>query len=640
MALLIRNSMGKTLYGIVFVVALPLALTAWAYGLRNVVHAHAVRQPIVGVVISLLGLALVTSGMLSLWRTGGGLPMNAYPPPRLVTQGVYALLPHPIYVGFVLVCAGISIFSGSASGVWLVTPIVALACAALVFGYESPDLNQRFGRDARRHFLPDDNETAPTPTDRVRAYLLVLIPWIFIYELFVALGPPSDAVSTYFPFERHIPVWQWTEIIYFSTYLVVGLAPLFLQTARALRRFILNGWLSIAFVFPLYWLLPFIAAPRGFVASSTWGRLLQFERLADSSAASFPSFHVIWACIAAGALSSRRNRMVWYVWALLVCASCISTGSHSILDIAAGFATVIGIFHAERIWRGLLRLAEGIANSWHEWRIGPLRIINHGAYAAVGVLLGMLILDTFLGSSGDLVVISIFFCSSLGAVLWAQFVEGSPALLRPLGFYGGLVGGVIGSLVAPAVGVPVWTALAALAVAAPVIQGVGRLRCIVQGCCHGRPTHSVPGIRCTNPNSRVCRLAGLRDVEVHPTALYSLLWNAFILVVLIRLLTLHTTSTMICGMYLLLGGIGRFVEEAYRGEPQTLIIWGLRLYQWIAIATVVAGAFLTTLTNAPLAPTAQPRFHSLPTAIICGVLAWFVSAIDFPDSARRFARLT
>jgi hypothetical protein len=99
-------------------------------------------------------------------------------------------------------------------------------------------------------------------------------------------------------------------------------------------------------------------------------------------------------------------------------------------------------------------------------------------------------------------------------------------------------------------------------------------------------------------------------------------------------------AAMIGGIYLILSGIGRFVEEAYRGEPQTPVVAGLRLYQWIAIATVVAGAMVTTFTNAPLPP--RPGFDasSLPVALLCALAAWFVTGVDFPESNRRFARLT
>jgi prolipoprotein diacylglyceryltransferase len=97
---------------------------------------------------------------------------------------------------------------------------------------------------------------------------------------------------------------------------------------------------------------------------------------------------------------------------------------------------------------------------------------------------------------------------------------------------------------------------------------------------------------------------------------------------------------MVGGVYLILSGIGRFVEEAYRGEPQTPIFWGLRLYQWIAIVTVFLGAVITTLVRTPI--TSEPVIHlsSVFVALACGIAAWFVSGVDFPESSRRFARLS
>jgi prolipoprotein diacylglyceryltransferase len=97
---------------------------------------------------------------------------------------------------------------------------------------------------------------------------------------------------------------------------------------------------------------------------------------------------------------------------------------------------------------------------------------------------------------------------------------------------------------------------------------------------------------------------------------------------------------MVGGVYLILSGIGRFVEEAYRGEPQTPMLWGMRLYQWIAIVTVFLGAAITTLERTPL--TREPIMHvsSVVVALVCGIAAWIVSGVDFPDSSRRFARLS
>jgi hypothetical protein len=473
-------------------------------------------------------------------------------------------------------------------------------------------------------------------------YFVVLLPWLVAFELVSRLGAARDAVTTYASFETHLPVIEWTEAIYASTYLVVLLAPLLIRSGRALRRFAMRGLVAMALIFPLYLLLPFVVPPRSFTPTSAFGYLLMWERTPYSGAAACPSFHVVWALIAASALGegARWRRWVWTAWAALVAVSCVTTGMHSVADVAAGLVAYLVIVYIRDIWVVLLKGTERIANSWKEWRIGPARVINHGAYAGAGTLVGMWMIDTVLGRGHGWLTVSIYVASTIGAALWAQWVEGSPALLRPLGFYGGMIGAVLGAMVALLTGVSLWVVLAAICVAAPWIQSLGRLRCLVQGCCHGRATESVPGICYTHPRSRVCRLAHLAGVPVHATPLYSILWNGVIAAALLRLLQLHSPCSLICGVYLILSGIGRFVEEAYRGEPQTPIVGGLRLYQWVAIATAVAGAAITTMHSSPLPSLSTLRFSSFVIGLGCGLAAWFVTGVDFPDSSRRFARLT
>jgi prolipoprotein diacylglyceryltransferase len=138
----------------------------------------------------------------------------------------------------------------------------------------------------------------------------------------------------------------------------------------------------------------------------------------------------------------------------------------------------------------------------------------------------------------------------------------------------------------------------------------------------------------------VCRLAHLAGVPIHATQVYSIVCNAVIAAALLRLVQLQASCSTIIGIYLLLSSAGRFVEEAYRGEPQTKGLLGLHIYQWIAIVCGVAGAVVTTEHTASLPPVASVRFSSIAIGIGCGAAAWFVTGIDFPESSRRFARLT
>jgi prolipoprotein diacylglyceryltransferase len=252
----------------------------------------------------------------------------------------------------------------------------------------------------------------------------------------------------------------------------------------------------------------------------------------------------------------------------------------------------------------------------------------------------MLAIDTMLGPGRGWLSLAIFLCSTAGAALWAQWVEGSPSLLRPMGFYGGMLGAMAGAATAVFAGISLWTVFATICLAAPWIQGIGRLRCLVQGCCHGRPVENVQGIRYTHPRSRVCRLTKFAGLPVHAAPVYSILCNVATGAVLVRLLQLHASTALICGVYLLLSGMGRFVEEAYRGEPQTRDWAGLHLYQWIAILTVITGAAVTCIKDSPLLAGATPHPGSILLALGCGAVAWFVTGVDFPESSRRFARLT
>jgi Prolipoprotein diacylglyceryl transferase/PAP2 superfamily/Phospholipid methyltransferase len=637
---IMRSIVGKLVYGALFTVALPLLLVVWAIKTHDLVDLPALHSLPWGIGAVGLGVLLMGLGMASLWFVGGGLPMNAFPPPRYVSVGIYGLFSHPIYLGFSMACAGTAIAAGSASGLWLVSTTVILAIAALVLGYELPDMQARFGHGQR--LFPPDDQSAPSGMERIRCYLTVLLPWFLIYEAFVVIGVPRDAEIAFLTLENRVPVLPWTGIFYGSVYVMVLLVPWIVRTRHDLRLFSSRALISMVIVFPLYLAVPLIAPPRAFSTTGRLAELLRLDRSMDGAAAAFPSYHVIWAFLAAEALGrSPWQKRLWRAWAVLVSVSCVTTGMHAMVDVIVGVFVSFAIIRIDRVWFFLRNSSEIIANSWQEWRMGPARVINHGAYAAGGVFMGIWVIDTLLGPGKSAIPVAIFLGGSIGAALWAQVIEGSPALLRPLGFYGGMLGTSAGGIAAAwLTRTSIWPVLAVLVVSAPWIQGIGRLRCLVQGCCHGRPTSHDVGIRYTHPRSRVWRVVSLRGVPVHATPLYSLLWNVVVALVVTRIYLLHASAAMVGGIYLILSGAGRFVEEAYRGEPQTPIFWRLRLYQWVAVATVLVGALITTVSNSP--PTLRPALHtsSVFVALACGIGAWFLTGVDFPESNRRFARLT
>ncbi len=143
------------------------------------------------------------------------------------------------------------------------------------------------------------------------------------------------------------------------------------------------------------------------------------------------------------------------------------------------------------------------------------------------------------------------------------------------------------------------------------------------------------------PNSRVLALSSFGTQPLHPTPLYSILANVVIGVLLLRLWYVGAALGLIGGLYLILAGIARFVEESYRGEPQTAIVGGLRLYQWTAIASVLAGMGLSSLGGPPAPDSSGWLSASVGvTVIVFGLLTTVAMGADLPASTRRYARLS
>jgi protein-S-isoprenylcysteine O-methyltransferase Ste14 len=588
----IMHALGMAAYGVLFGAILPALLVVWARAAETSVRAPSWHDPVVGTVLALAGGTLIVSGWAALAWFGGGLPMNPYPPARYVSRGPYALLAHPVYTGFFAVCLGVSIAFGSASGLWLVSPTVALGCAALVFGYERHATKARFPGERPSPWLTlaPDEDRSPSFPQRISACVLAVLPWL------VACAGGARA---------------WDLGVFF---LALG-APFAVPSQRALRALVRDAWLAMAVLFALPLVVPSVV----------------------------PSFRVAIALLAADAWASRTSgawaaRAPWLALGLVLAAHDLSARPGLV-----GVATGIGAYALARstpaLWGVLRGLAERIANSWREVRIGRVRIINHGGWAALGTFGGIAIIGTLIGTEHLPAVVLAAFAALVGSALWAQLIEGSSMLLRPYGFYGGLIGICLSSLVSPWMGTPVWLLLGAYVVAGPYVQAMGRLRCLVQGCCHGRETTARIGIRYRHPRSRVCKLAHLTDVPVHATPLYSILWNAMTTVVLVRLWLVPSPLHLIGGVYLILNGLGRFVEEAYRGEPQTPVFAGLRLYQWMALASVVSGAVVTGIGQSAPAPAPSPNAASFAVGAAFGVVTWLAMGVDFPESQRRFSRL-
>ncbi len=631
------RALGQLAYGAVFAIVLPLLLAAWALALDRRVALPMIGTPRIGIAFAIFGATICISAIIALRVRGGGWPMSPYPPRQFVTSGIYALVAHPLYLGSVFIALGTSMMFGSAAGVWIVTPVLAASCIAFVWGFEAERTDALFGTRAHPLIhLVEASVAKPDLSDRVSVCFLALLPWYVIYESINRLGAWRAAIDTATSWDTRIPVIGWTEAIYFLAYPIVIFAPFVAKSRRELRELTMRAWIATAGSALIYLALPAHFAKRP-VPPTPFAPMMEWERAFNAPNTQLPAFHVIWVMLTMDvyARAFPRTRVLHWPVVLAVAVSCVTTGMHGIIDVAAGLVLGFLFLRIDRVWQIIVRVNERLAHSWKEWRIGPLRVINHGIYAAFAVAFGVAFITALAGEVHRGAVLLVAVAAIAGAALWAQFVEGSPSLQRPYGYYGAL----IAAIVTIAITGSGFRLLAAYAVAAPVIQAIGRLRCIVQGCCHGRPTGGI-GVRVTHPKSRVVKIANFSGVALHATAVYSILAGLAIGALLLRLWVARAPLAFIAGAYLILSSLARFVEEHYRGEPQTRVVAGLRLYQWMSIAGVVAGALLTIVPSAPAPAIDALSWSSVWIALAFGVVAYFAYGADFPESKRRFARLS
>ena len=170
-------------------------------------------------------------------------------------------------------------------------------------------------------------------------------------------------------------------------------------------------------------------------------------------------------------------------------------------------------------------------------------------------------------------------------------------LLRSGGvFYGGLIAAVTVALVYIwRHRMPMWTTTDVFAPGIALGHVVGRLGCLLAGCCFGRPT-SVPwAISFHDPNAFATSGTPL-GVSLHPTQLYEAGAEALILAFL---LAFERRGRPFPGRtfwsYMLLYGVSRFIIEFYRGDPRGTVFDALSTSQFVSVILVPLSVVMLVL---------------------------------------------
>ncbi len=240
-------------------------------------------------------------------------------------------------------------------------------------------------------------------------------------------------------------------------------------------------------------------------------------------------------------------------------------------------------------------------------KLGPLTIHTYGLAIALAFLAGTT-LSVHLGKregQNPQLLYDLIFYAMLAAIIGSRLLyvltEYRHYINDPLRifklwegglvFYGGLIAAVgVGFVFMWRQGMPVWATTDILAPGISLGQAIGRVGCLMAGCCYGAPTHAFWGITFSDPDC----LAPV-GIKLHPAQIYSSLESLAILGVLMWLRKHRSFEGQIFWAYIGMYSVTRFIIEFFRGDERGGIMLGnlvLSTSQFISLLTLITAVVM------------------------------------------------
>ena len=160
-------------------------------------------------------------------------------------------------------------------------------------------------------------------------------------------------------------------------------------------------------------------------------------------------------------------------------------------------------------------------------------------------------------------------------------------------FYGGLIAAVlVGLWLVRKYKLPVWTTGDLMAPGIALGHVIGRMSCLLAGCCYGRPTNVPWAITFKDPAAAI-NVGTPLGIPLHPTQLYD---AGAELIILAILLATEKRGNKFPGRtfwgYLVLYAISRFIIEFFRGDDRGMAFNVISTSQIVSAAIVPLGLFM------------------------------------------------
>jgi len=204
----------------------------------------------------------------------------------------------------------------------------------------------------------------------------------------------------------------------------------------------------------------------------------------------------------------------------------------------------------------------------------PSRLVDFGLWLVIWALLGAKIL--------------------LVVVEWRRYL-GNPAELLGLARAGGVfLGGFLAAVVAAVVMLRRYKleALPTFDVLAPSLalgQAIGRIGCLLAGCCWGHTCDLPWAITYTDP-AAAANIGTPLNIPLHPFPAYAAIFNFSVFLVLSWLYRRKLAAGRVFASYLVLYGLGRFFLEFTRGDE----VRGLYFDGLVSTSQLISAALIAT----------------------------------------------
>ena len=235
-------------------------------------------------------------------------------------------------------------------------------------------------------------------------------------------------------------------------------------------------------------------------------------------------------------------------------------------------------------WYGVMMALAFLVGLWTAGRRAPQsgihaeRIVDLGPWLILGSVLGARILY----------VISYWREEFAGKPLAEFFMIHHGGLV----FYGGLLGAVLAVILyVRARKLPLWTVADILAPSIALGYVIGRIGCLLNGCCYGRACDLPWALRF--PEGHETHPIGLAGTPVHPTQIYDAVLNLGLYFLLASLSRRKKFEGQVFAVYLLCYAVTRSFVELFRGDYTADHLHnGLTPAHLVSIGIFAAGAVL------------------------------------------------